>query len=51
VKALAKAGFAVTNLEEWVSHKKSDSGPRAAEENRARKEIPMFMYLEARMIR
>lgn len=48
VKALAKAGFCVTNLEEWISHKKSDSGPRAAEENRARKEIPMFMYLEAR---
>jgi ubiquinone/menaquinone biosynthesis C-methylase UbiE len=48
VKALAKAGFAVTNLEEWVSHRASDSGPRAAEENRARTEIPMFMYLEAR---
>ncbi len=50
VKALARAGFAVANLEEWISHKKSDSGPRAAEENRARKEIPMFMYLEARKI-
>lgn len=50
VKALAKAGFAVTNLEEWISHKKSDSGPRAAEENRARKEIPMFMYLEAKKV-
>lgn len=48
VKALAKQGFAVTNLEEWTSHKTSDSGPRAKEENRARKEIPMFMYLEAR---
>lgn len=48
VKALAKGGFAVVNLEEWISHKKSDSGPRAAEENRARKEIPMFMYLEAK---
>lgn len=50
VKALAKAGFAVTNLEEWTSHKKSDSGPRAAEENRARKEIPIFMYLEAKKL-
>lgn len=48
VKALAKAGFAVVNLEEWISHKKSDSGPRADEENRARKEIPMFLYLEAK---
>ncbi|HTM68862.1 MAG TPA: class I SAM-dependent methyltransferase [Candidatus Binatia bacterium] len=50
VKALAKQGFAVTNLEEWTSHKTSDSGPRAKEENRARKEIPMFLYLEAKKI-
>lgn len=48
VKQLAKAGFAVTNLEEWISHKRSDSGPRAEEENRARREIPMFLYVEAR---
>lgn len=48
VKALAKNGFRISNMEEWISHKKSDSGPRAAEENRARKEIPMFMYIEAR---
>lgn len=50
VKALAKAGFVVSNLEEWTSHKHSDSGPRAEEENRARKEIPMFMYLEAKKV-
>lgn len=48
VKALVRAGFAVSNLEEWISHRNSDSGPRAEEENRARNEIPMFMYLEAR---
>jgi len=48
VKALARSGFRVSDMEEWISHKKSDSGPRAAEENRSRKEIPMFMYLEAR---
>jgi ubiquinone/menaquinone biosynthesis C-methylase UbiE len=48
VKALAKNGFVITNLEEWASHRTSDSGPRAEEENRARKEIPMFMYLEAK---
>ncbi len=47
VKALAKNGFLVANLEEWTSHKKSDSGPRAAEENRARREIPLFLFLEA----
>ncbi len=51
VKALAECGFVVTDLEEWASHKNSDSGPRAAEENRARNEIPMFMYLEAQRSR
>ena len=47
-KALQKAGFAVTRLEEWESHRKSEPGPRAKEENRIRKEIPMFLMLEAR---
>lgn len=46
-KALRKAGFAVTKLEEWISHKESDSGPRVGAENKARKEIPLFLYLEA----
>ena len=46
-KLLVKNGFCVSNLEEWISHKKSDSGPRAPEENRARMEIPMFLFLEA----
>jgi ubiquinone/menaquinone biosynthesis C-methylase UbiE len=45
-KAFAKAGFGVTLLEEWVSHKTSDKGPRKAAEDRARKEIPLFMCLE-----
>lgn len=46
-KALSKMGFAVVRLEEWISHKASDSGPRAEAENNARKEIPLFMYLKA----
>lgn len=46
-KALSKAGFAVTRLEEWVSHKQSNPGPRADAENKIRKEIPMFLMLEA----
>lgn len=50
VKALAKAGFAVTRLEEWISHKESQKGPHKAEEDRIRKEIPMFMCIEARKI-
>lgn len=47
VKALAKAGFAIIKLEEWISHKASDSGPRAKAENNARKEIPLFLYMKA----
>ncbi len=46
-KALNKAGFAVARLEEWISHKVSEPGPRADEENRMKKEIPMFICLEA----
>jgi ubiquinone/menaquinone biosynthesis C-methylase UbiE len=47
-KALTKAGFAVTKLEEWISHKKSEKGPKQAAEDTARKEIPLFLMLEAR---
>jgi ubiquinone/menaquinone biosynthesis C-methylase UbiE len=47
-KAMNKAGLAVTRLEEWVSHKKSQEGPRAAEEDRMRKEIPLFVCVECR---
>jgi len=49
-KAFQKAGFSVTRLEEWTSHKTSDSGPRAAAENRARKEFPLFLTLELRKL-
>jgi ubiquinone/menaquinone biosynthesis C-methylase UbiE len=47
VKALGRCGLAIDALEEWASHKNSDSGPRAAAENTARKEIPMFLALRA----
>jgi SAM-dependent methyltransferase len=47
-KALAGAGFAVTKLEEWNSHKTSEKGPRQEAEDQARKEIPLFMLLEAK---
>lgn len=47
-KALHKAGFAVSRLEEWISHKKSVKGPKQAAEDRARKEIPLFLCLEAK---
>lgn len=47
VAALAEAGFLVERLEEWPSSRVSESGPRAAEENRARREIPMFLGIRA----
>jgi len=46
-KLLGKNGFAVDRLEEWNSHKKSQPGPRAKAEDKIRKEIPIFMFLEA----
>lgn len=49
-KALSKQHFAVSRLEEWISHKKSEEGPRAASEDAARKEIPLFLMLETRVL-
>lgn len=46
-KSLDKNGFRVGRLEEWISNRASQPGPRAAAENRARKEIPLFLFLEA----
>ncbi len=47
VAALASAGLLVEALEEWPSLRKSQPGPRAAEENRIRREIPMFLAFRA----
>jgi SAM-dependent methyltransferase len=49
-KTLGKQGFAVDRLEEWISDRKSNSGPRAVEENRIRKEIPLFCYMRVKKI-
>ena len=46
-KAFNKSHFAVTRLEEWMSHKKSAKGPKQEAEDRSRKEIPLFLCLEA----
>lgn len=45
-KHATKTGFSVTRLEEWISSKQSQPGPRAQMENTARKEFPLFLYLE-----
>ena len=50
VSALVQAGFCVDAMEEWVSNKNSLPGKRAKAENRARKEIPLFVALRARSI-
>jgi len=49
-KAFSKSHFAVTRLEEWISHKVSEKGPRQKAEDLARKEIPLFLMLEAQKI-
>jgi len=46
-KNLNNSGFLVSNLEEWISNKKSQNGPRQKAEDVARKEIPMFMCIES----
>ncbi|MCC6659310.1 MAG: methyltransferase domain-containing protein [Phycisphaerales bacterium] len=47
VAALAAAGLLVDAIEEWPSLRESRPGPRAAEENRARREIPLFLAFRA----
>lgn len=47
-EALAGAGLWVDRMEEWASKKESSPGKRAKAENRARKEIPLFLALRAR---
>ncbi|MBX4197882.1 methyltransferase domain-containing protein [Candidatus Parcubacteria bacterium] len=45
-KLAHNSGFAISRIEEWISHKTSEIGPRQKEEDRMRKEIPLFMFLE-----
>lgn len=50
ISALVKAGFCVDAMEEWISNKNSLPGKRSKAENQARKEIPLFLALRARLI-
>ena len=50
IAALARCGFAIDALEEWPSQRTSEPGPRADEENRARREIPLFLAIRARVL-
>ncbi len=47
VRAIADAGMVIDAIEEWASRRISQPGPRAAAENLARREIPMFMAIRA----
>lgn len=57
VRALGDAGLLIRVLEEWPSSRRSQPGKtpqgkaRAAEENRARREIPMFLAFAAVKVR
>jgi 23S rRNA-/tRNA-specific pseudouridylate synthase/ubiquinone/menaquinone biosynthesis C-methylase UbiE len=45
INAGANCGLVVDSVEEWSSRRISEPGPRAAAENRARREIPLFMAI------
>ncbi|HTY13275.1 MAG TPA: class I SAM-dependent methyltransferase [Candidatus Omnitrophota bacterium] len=47
-KVLRSCGLAVIDLEEWISHRISKSGPRKKAEDSSRIEIPMFVSILAR---
>ncbi|HRW58355.1 MAG TPA: class I SAM-dependent methyltransferase [Chlamydiales bacterium] len=44
-KWFQKSGLLIESIDEWISDKKSTSGPFAKIENRLRKEIPLFMTI------
>ncbi|MDO8521993.1 MAG: class I SAM-dependent methyltransferase [bacterium] len=48
MKEFAKHGFVLAGLEEWISNRVSEKGPKAEAEDRARKEFPLFLMLRAR---
>ncbi len=48
-KMLADNGFAIHLIEEWISPKKSQ-GRRSKQENFARSEIPLFMFIHAKSL-
>jgi len=44
---LGEHGFVIETIEEWASQRTSQPGLRADEENRARREIPLFLAIRA----
>ena len=50
IKHLHKAGFAVTKMEEWISHRQGPKGKTFDALEQSRKEIPLFLFLEAKQL-
>lgn len=44
--AFLKAGFLTKKLDEWTSHRRVKVGPRAKALDAAKREIPLFLYIE-----
>ena len=49
-KLLGKNKLFISRLEEWISHKTSQKGPRKEAEDTARKEFPLFLCIETTKI-
>lgn len=45
-KQFEGAGFRVSKLQEWVSNRESEPGPKKTIEDRARSEFPLFIYIQ-----
>ena len=48
INTLGNAGLFIDHIEEWVSHKSSQPGPKKAALDHARNQIPLFLALRAR---
>ena len=48
INAAAQSGMVIDGIEEWASQRTSEPGPRAAAENHARREIPLFMAIRCK---
>lgn len=49
-KHLGKAGLYISNMEEWISNRRGPKGKTYVALEHARKEIPLFLFIEARKI-
>ena len=51
MKAFENASLGIVRIEEWISHRESNQGPRKKAEDNARKEFPLFMAIALKKIR